>query len=101
MATKESAGGSVFLQWWNRRSPSRRALPLRQRIVAATLGVACAVLLFVAAVPSAHSTASSRPGSGSSLSYLLLDALRMLTGVAAADLDPAEASAHPSGGIRN
>ena len=102
MATKDSAESSAILPgWWRRHAPAARAFPLRQRIVAAALGVACAVLLFVLAVPPAHSTALPRPGAGSSNSYLLLDVLRMLTGVAAADVDPAQAQAHPSGGIRN
>jgi len=102
MATKDSAGSSAFLQvWWRRHAPAAHTVPLRQRIVAAALGVACAVLLFVAAVPPAHSTALTRPGAGSQISYLLLDALRVLTGVAAADVDPDEARTHPSGGIRN
>ena len=101
MTTKDSADGSALLQpWWRRCFPAARALPLRQRMVAAALGVACAIILFVAAVPPAHSTVAT-PGAGSSVSYLLLDALRMLTGVAAADVDPAQPRPRPSGGIRN
>jgi hypothetical protein len=76
---------------------------LRARIAAAALGMATAIVFFFCAVPPAHS--GSTPPAALSGPRLILDALRLLTRVAAtepgADSAPDAGRALPSGGIRN
>jgi hypothetical protein len=72
----------------------------RARIAAALLGMASGFMFFFCAVPPAHSGGLPPAASGA---HFIIDALRLLTRVAATEsgADPASARALPSGGIRN
>jgi hypothetical protein len=74
----------------------------RARIAAALLGMASGFMFFFCAVPPAHSGDLPPAAAGA---HFIMDALRLLTGVAAtessADPDSDGARALPSGGIRN
>jgi hypothetical protein len=87
--------------------PTLVSVPVRRRsrarIAAAVLGVVSGIAFFFCAVPSAHSGAARPPTFAGS--HLVLDALRLLTRVAApesnAESDADTTRAISSGGIRN
>ena len=83
--------------------PAPRRLRRRARIAAGALGLATGIVFFFSLVPPAHS-GGGQPATPTG-SHWVLDALRLLTRVAAGEpgaaAAPNAARALPSGGIRN